>query len=307
MKKSLYKILLLATLLIIVGATLYFKNVVKPTHVREHYNEDAKVNRAIRVVRSQEKQKSDIERYQKAEKVHIFDKQVDDLNRNLNVLEQKIQVRQTYCLKALNDTIEGDDYIDINAEMYNDVELIKQKFSTVLNEAMLRPEADELFSTVYKAVESDPKVDPRLLFARLERIDICREAKSLNFIDTVFEAYRLKNWPKSVGLEILTEVTTVIKDSLSKNKSVENLLYFTNALLIMSDNGLVPATYTTELEDLSRRINENHSMFKEVFDDRQSRESNFISLSDYLRKNDELSIEVRQVTSDIENFLGLNY
>ncbi|GEM_PF-3979445 len=307
MKNSLYKILLFSALLIIVALTLYFKNVVEPSHVREHYNEDAKESRAIRKARVEEIEKSEKERYQRAEKVQIFDEEVDELNRGLNILEQKIQSRQIYCLKVLNETIESDEYIDINTEMYNDIELIKEKFSTVLNEAMLRPEADELFSTVYKAVESDPKVDPRLLFARLERIDICRDAKSLNFIDTVFEAYRLKNWPRSVGIEILTDVTTVIKSTLEKNKSVENLLYFTNALLIMSDNGLVPANYTSELEDLSRRINENHSMFKEVFGNQQTREDNFITLSDYLRKNEELSIELRQVTADIENVSGINY
>ena len=59
MKNSLYKILLLSALLIAVAITLYFKNVVKPAHVREHYNEDAQENRAIREVRVQEKIKSE--------------------------------------------------------------------------------------------------------------------------------------------------------------------------------------------------------------------------------------------------------
>ncbi|PIK13747.1 hypothetical protein [Halobacteriovorax sp. JY17] len=307
MKKNLYRILAFATIAIVVGVIIYFRNVVKPSHVREHYNEEASANRILREDRRVEREFIAQTVEKRVKKVEVFDQRVDDLNKSLNLLEEKVQVREKYCLKNLNETIENDDYIDIKDTMYEDLDQVMTKFSRVLNEAMFRPEADELFSAVYKAVESNPKVDPKLLFSRLERIDICRDPKALNFVDTVFEAYRIKGWPTSVRDRLATEVFTLLKETVPRNRSVENLLYFTNILLIMSDNGLVPLNYSTELEDLSRRINENHTMFKDLFGNSQNREANYISLSDYLRRNEELSIELRQTAGDIENVLGVGY
>ena len=307
MKKNLYKSLGLATIIIVVGIVIYFRNVVKPSKVREHYNEGASVNREIREERRAERLYRTEEEVKSKEKVVIFDEKVDELTRSLNSLEAKIQTRERFCLKTLNEVIENDDYIDIKDPMYDDIESVLGLFNRVLNESMFRPEADELFSQVFKAVESTPKVDPKLLFARIERIDICRDPKALNFVDTIFEAYRIREWPTSVRDKIVPEVFSLLKESVPSNRSVENLLYFTNVLLIMSDNGLIPASYTTELEDLSRRVNENHSMFKDLFGDERKRDANYIILSDYLRRNDELGIELRQVSSDIENVLGVGY
>jgi len=307
MKRNLYKILFISSLIIIVASIIYFRNVVKPTNLREHYNEIATENREKVSERRIEIEKEEELYPKKVAAKPIFDKQVSELNFKLNKLEEQVQVREAYCLKSLNETIQNENYIDIKDSMYEDLDDVRSKFSTVLNEAMFRPEADELFAEVYKAVESDPKIDPRLLFARLERIDICRDPKALNFIDSVLEAYRLRKWPTIVRDQLVSEVFTLVKETVPKNRSVENLLYFTNVLLIMADNGLVPLSFSTELEDLSRRLNENHSMFKEVFGPRQGREANYISLSDYLRRNEELGIELRQISRDIENNLTLGY
>ncbi|ATH07295.1 hypothetical protein BIY24_04890 [Halobacteriovorax marinus] len=307
MKRNLYKILFISSLIIIVASIIYFRNVVKPTNLREHYNEIATENREKVSERRIEIEKEEELYPKKVTAKPIFDKQVSELNFKLNKLEEQVQVREAYCLKSLNETIQNENYIDIKDSMYEDLDDVRSKFSTVLNEAMFRPEADELFAEVYKAVESDPKIDPRLLFARLERIDICRDPKALNFIDSVLEAYRLRKWPTIVRDQLVSEVFTLVKETVPKNRSVENLLYFTNVLLIMADNGLVPLSFSTELEDLSRRLNENHSMFKEVFGPRQGREANYISLSDYLRRNEELGIELRQISRDIENNLTLGY
>lgn len=307
MKSNLYKILAISICAIIIGAIIYFRNIVKPSKVREHYNDAAKVSRELRESAKAARVVESKDLYPKVKSKPIFNEKVDQLNRTLNDLEEKIQVRETYCQKSLNETIETDEYIDIKDSMYDDLDEIRTKFSKVLNQAMFRPEADKLFSTVYTAIESDPKVDPRLLFSRLERIDICRDPKALNFIDSVLEAYRLRKWPQELRDQLVSEVFTLLKETIPKNRSVENLLYFTNILLIMSDNGLIPLSYTTELEDLSRRVNENHTMFKEIFGQRRSREENYISLSDYLRRNNELAIEIRQLTGDIENNLTLGY
>lgn len=295
--------------LLIVGTlygVYYYNNYSAPKNVRVHYNTQSS-SEVVRETIFEGKAKDSIKTLDDTQKA----KEKDDYNRaefnnlmqQLNVVERKLKERKKICDTTLNEVIPTDDYIDINDEMYDEVSTILEAFSTVINGAMFRPEAMEAYSLVSTLVEEEYPIDPLIIYKRLERLDICRDPKALNFLDTVFESYKQKKWPQNVRNKLINESFNLLTSSISKNKSIENLLYFNNMVLIMADNGLVPKSYSTELEDLGRRMNENHNLFRESFGPRQTRETNLIGLSDYLRKNDEYSDILLQHIGDLQDQL----
>ncbi|OUR96780.1 hypothetical protein A9Q84_10590 [Halobacteriovorax marinus] len=291
----------------IVGVGLlinYYQNVLKPGHVREYHKNQNEMNRSrtffVDNAPKELVKKSAINTLSNQETANYDKDDFQRLTSKLSTLERALKGRDKYCLKNLNEVLPDDRYIDVNDQIYQEALMVVDMVSGVLDDSMLRPEADGAYQVMYEIIESNYPVDPLIMFNRIERLDICRDPKALNFIDTVFEAYRAKKWPENIKKSLLGEVFSAMKETVSKNHSVENLLYFNNLLLIIIDNGALPNHFSDELEDLGRRINENHNFFKEKFGPRQTRESNMTNLSDYLRRSEELSNELSQSLSDIE-------
>ena len=282
----------------------YYNNYAAPKNVRVHY----KNQRAKEIKRESIFESKSLESVAaKSETDNAKDK--DDYNRGefnklmekLNSTERKLKERKKYCNKTLSEVLPNDDYIDLNDEMYDEVSDVMEAFEEVLNRSMFRPEAMEAYSLIGNLVEEEYPIDPLIMYKRLERLDICRDPKALNFVDTVLESYKQKKWPANIRDKIINQIFALLTTSVAVNKSIENILYFNNIALIMADNGLLPKSYSEELEDLGKRMNENHNLFKEGFGPRQTRETNLISLSDYLRKNEEYSSTLLQYISDIQD------
>jgi hypothetical protein len=286
----------------------YYNNYSAPKNVRVHYkNQIRNSSKKIAMPKS--------DRLEKAVKISETDqaKERDDYNRGefnrlmeeLNSSERKLKKRKKICNSTLNEILPTDDYIDLNDEMYDEVTSILEAFTTVVNGAMFRPEAMKAYSLISTLVEEEYPIDPLIIYNRLERLDICRDPKALNFIDSVLESYKQKKWPINVRNNLINEVFNLLESSVAGNKSIENLLYFNNIALIMADNGLIPKSYSEELEDLGRRMNENHNLFKERFGPRMTRETNLVSLGDYLRRNEEYSASLLQHVSDIQDQIDI--
>jgi len=284
---------------------------MQPDHVREHYNNQKKLDE-LNKKRTFFVDNAPKELVKKSKNINSLDSTTFDklefnkLSKKLNSFERSLKGRDKYCLKNLNEVLPDDRYIDVNDEIYVEASMVIDMLSGVFEDSMLRPESDGAYQVIFEIVENNYPIDPIIMFNRIERLDICRDPKALNFIDTVFEAYKEKKWPENIKKTLIGEVFSSMRETIPKNHSVENLLYFNNLLLIMIDNGALPAHYSDELEDLGKRINENHNFFKEKFNPRQTREVNMNGLSDYLRRSEELSSELSQSLSDIEAAIGVD-
>lgn len=281
---------------------------MQPENVRDHYKKQNEINknRKFFVDNSSKKLIKKASKVLESEKVDFDKSEFNRLSRKLSSFEKSLKGREKYCLKNLNEVLPDDRYIDVNDEIYTEAAMVVDMLTGVFDDSMLRPESDGAYQLIYEIVENNYPVDPLIMFNRIERLDICRDPKALNFIDTVFEAYREKRWPENIKKLLIAEVFSAMRETVPKNHSVENLLYFNNLLLIMIDNTALPSQFTDELEDLGKRINENHNFFKEKFNPRQTRETNLNALSDYLRRSEELSTELNQSVSDIESVMGLD-
>ncbi|WP_127717012.1 hypothetical protein [Halobacteriovorax sp. HLS] len=303
MKSFKSKFILLFFACVGLGLIYYLKNNLTPELAREHHGKEALV------ITKKESifQKKNIQQLKKLSPTELA-KKSDDYNREefnklmkaLIDVEASVKERQKVCSQTLNNVLPNDDYLDINTIMYNDFDSVVENFRAVLNGAMYRPEVDQGFTIIHSLIEEEYPIDPLIMYKRLERLDICRDPKALNFVDTVFEAYRLKKWPKNVGNQLILESFELLTNSLRTNKSVENLLYFNNLILVMADNEILPKTYLEDLEDLGRRMNDNHNIFKESFGPRHTREKNLMALSDYLRRNDEYATDLLQHVTDLK-------
>jgi hypothetical protein len=298
LKKPVFIIFLISSVL---AAVYYYFNHLRPRSVRVHYKvqdlDKKKSHRKALIANKQKVNSLDVKKR----------KEEDDFNREefnklmsrLNNIERRVKDRSRICSDILIEVLPNDDYIDINDEMYDEVNDIIEAFVGIINGAMFRPESMSGYSIINSIIEEEYPIDPLIMYKRIERLDVCRDPKALNFIDTVFEAYNQKKWPINVRNKLVNEVVNLFNASIEGNKSIENLLYFNNLFLIMSDNGVIPKTYTEELEDLGRRMNENHNLFKEGFGPRQTRESNLVALGDYLRQNEEFASDLSGHVSDI--------
>lgn len=304
MKKHKNTILILVGLALVLSTIFYYRNHLEPKTVRDHYQKQEKLTDGFFKAKTNSVSRKHLKENEKLKLVEknsndASRKEFNDLMSRLNSVERKLKQRQKICAQVINEILPNDDYIDINDEMYDEVELVVEAFTQVVNGAMFRPEAMSGYSIIRTLVEEEFPVDPFIIHKRMERLDVCRDPKALNFIDTIFEAYQHKKWPKNVRDKLINEVVNLFNGSIEGNKSIENLLYFNNLFLIMADNGVVPNSVTEDLEELGRRMNENHILFKEGFGPTQTRETNLRAIGDYLRSNDEFAEELNQQISDI--------
>jgi hypothetical protein len=298
---------ILSFLTLFIGSYFVFKYYVnhqRPMETRSHYqkqNESVKLNPFYK---SRSKKKS--KKYNTADGLSVSKSNLsvnESIDGQLRELDLEIQKRSKQCEEWLANHLIDDEFIDVNASLYEDKDAMLWLFHESFSKVLMREPADKAYLTIENFINTNDQFNPIDYYTKLESLDICRFPKIINFIDTIIEASVKLNWPE----EDLQSIIKTVLDTglLENNPSMETMLFQLNMLRVLIEAKLIPEALTEEIDIMITSLQDHEVNFRQGFGPNYRIQENQLALKEFLLTNREYWEDLKELLERTKFNLGL--
>lgn len=220
---------------------------------------------------------------------------------NLSAEEKKAELKKIMlelskfddkCVESDKKQFPDDRLIDINDPFYSKPEMVIQKMHDGVWENMNRPISREARELMKDIINQDPQADTAELYAQLNAIEICRPARTMTYVETVYEAYKSHKWNDKIRQEILFVTYSMFEFVIKKEFSTPNLLLMLSMMRTMSENGVIAKESLDDINRLFTRVVDQEKYFRDTLRDGKSSEEKVSTFREDFQIKDELGQEV---------------
>jgi len=196
------------------------------------------------------------------------------------------------CVESDKKQFPDDRLIDVNDPFYTKPEMVIQKMHDGVWENMNRPISREARELMKEIVNQDPQVDTAELYAQLNAIEICRPARTMTYVETVFEAFKHHKWNDKIRQEILFVTYSMFEFVIKKEFSTPNLLLMLSMMRTMSENGVIPKENLEDINRIFTRVVDQEKYFRDTLRDGKSAEEKVSTFKEDFQVKDEMGQEI---------------
>ncbi|GAB4016404.1 MAG: hypothetical protein Fur0010_16160 [Bdellovibrio sp.] len=203
------------------------------------------------------------------------------------------------CVASDKQQFPDDRLIDVNDKFYNSTERVIQKLHDSVWGNLNRPISQEARELIKEIAQIDNDADPDEIYAQINALEICRPARTLTFVETVFEAYAHYKWSDKVRQELLFVTYSMFEFVIKKEFSTQNMLLMINLLRSMAENGIIGKEALEEVNRLFTRVVDQEKYLRDVMREGKTRPEKLAILREDLQIKDELGEEILNFARDI--------
>lgn len=226
---------------------------------------------------------------------------LEELNKEWSEIKQDIDRRKEKCEEAAEKLFSNNNLIDVNDEFYKKPNRVLEKLHDTFSKTLRRQAAVEGYGVINEMITKDLNFDPKAVFDSLGELDICRPNKSMNYLETVFEAVRKNKYSSKVKQEIFYITQSMLESTVRDQYDAPNLMAMIGFVKMMAENEVLPKEVLPEVQRYYRKLIEQEKTFRREFQENANVEQNRIALKeDFLRKKD-IGLELKEYLRELKS------
>lgn len=204
--------------------------------------------------------------------------EITKIMHELEEIKTELPSRDRECEKELDKLLPSNVFIDPNDPYWKNTGAIIEKLHDIYKKTMEREVSREGHQRLEKLAREESLDDPIKTYQMMKELDICRHERSLNFIETAFEAHKAQKWNDSVRQEVVYVVLTMMDQMLKEHYQVENLTYTLGTMRLMIQNNLIPNDFMGDINSLYQRTLDQERIFRRSFNPSNTKQQNLRAL-----------------------------
>ena len=258
-------------------------------------------------IREEKKKKTpklvEVIKFDKAEAVVLSSEEIaKKAYHELALLEAKIRKKGEQCRMELKKILPEDDFIDPEDAIYKDHELVLETTKNVFLRTMYRPETDSAYLLFRDMLQNEVPFDVDQMIDRLDdQFDVCRNSRSLNFIESAIEAASHHKWNERNKQKFFELSLQSLDSTIGIHYSTPNLVYALGIFRMMVENEMLPGSALEDINYLHIKVIDQERLFRQSYkrdgDELQKRQM----LRDNFGHQDDLGIELRELIKSLRS------
>ena len=226
---------------------------------------------------------------------------LEELKREWSEIKLDIDRRKVKCEKAADKLFSNKNLIDVNDDFYKNPNQVLEKLHDTFSKTLRRQASVEGYAVLNEMITKDLSFDPKEVFDSLKSLDICRPSKSMNYLETVFEAVRKNKYSPKIKQEIFYITQSMLESTVREQYDAPNLMAMIGFIKMMAENEVLPRDVLPEVQLYYQKLIEQEKSFRTEFQENASIEQNRMALrEDFLRKKD-IGLELKEYLRELKS------
>lgn len=202
------------------------------------------------------------------------------------------------CVAGDKQHFPDDRLIDVNDKFYSNPERVIQKMHDSVWGNLNRPISQEGRQLLKEIVHEDPSLNPDEVYNQINNLEICRPARTMTYLETVYEAYAHRKWNDKVRQELVFVTYSMFEFVIKKEYSTPNLLLMLNLMRSMAENGVIGKEALDEVNRMFTRVVDQEKYLRDGLRDGKNKTDKLNMIKEDLQIKDDVGEEIMTFIRD---------